>query len=75
MAVSSIGGPAPTTNFGNPGNAGGNIVGTSQLSNTTMETYSQGNATFVAGGSNCFACHRNNTTDVSHVFPELKPLF
>jgi hypothetical protein len=71
----TIGGAAPTTNFGNPGNTGGNIVGTSQLSNTTMETYSQGNATFVAGGSNCFFCHRNNTTDVSHVFPELKPLF
>ena len=46
---------------------GGNEVGTNKLSNTTMETYQQ--------GSNCFSCHTNNTTGVSHVFPFLKPLF
>jgi hypothetical protein len=65
---------ATWTPFGsNPGsqNLG---VGTNQLSNTSMETYVQ--------GSNCFLCHQNNnpnlpnvTTDVSHIFAELHPLF
>ena len=54
----------------------GNQVGTSALSNTTMETYQQGpDSTLAHGGSNCFTCHTNNTTDVSHVFGPLKPLF
>jgi hypothetical protein len=58
------------TPFGsNPGpfNLG---VGTAKLANTTMETYMQ--------GSNCFSCHQsgaNLTTDISHVFPGLQPLF
>jgi hypothetical protein len=57
-----------------PGN--GNQVGTSALSNTTMETYQQGQDTTLAnGGSNCFTCHTSNTTGVSHVFAPLKPLF
>ncbi|MFO1052732.1 MAG: hypothetical protein U1F36_11005 [Planctomycetota bacterium] len=46
---------------------GGNEVGTNKLANTTMETFAQ--------GSNCFACHSTNTTIVSHVFGETKPLF
>jgi hypothetical protein len=74
----TINGFGPTTNFGNPGNAGitnGKSVGTSQLNNTTMETYQQGLPPFVAAGSNCFLCHNSNTTSVSHVFPGLKPLF
>ena len=55
---------------------GGNQVGTSALANTTMETYQQGQDTTLAhGGTNCFTCHTNNTTDVSHVFGALKPLF
>lgn len=44
-----------------------NQVGTNKLENTTMETFNQ--------GSNCFACHVTNTTGVSHVFNETKPLF
>jgi len=65
---------ATWTAFGtNPGpqNLG---VGTHQLSNTTMETYVQ--------GSNCFSCHQNSnpaltvpTTDISHIFAGLQPLF
>ena len=65
-------GESPTSQFPN----GGNQVGTSSLSNTTMETYQQGVDNTVAnGGSNCFTCHGTNTTNVSHVFPFLKPLF
>ena len=65
---------ATWTPFGSnpgPGNLG---VGTSKLSNSTMETYVQ--------GGNCFGCHQNLTpglpnvtTDVSHIFGVLKPLF
>jgi len=44
-----------------------NGVGTSNLANSTMETYQL--------GSNCFDCHNSNTTDVSHVFSAIKPLF
>jgi hypothetical protein len=51
-------------------------VGTSALSNTTMETYQQGkDNTLANGGSNCFTCHVTNTTGVSHVFGAIKPLF
>ncbi|HEY0760807.1 MAG TPA: hypothetical protein VGD61_00410 [Pyrinomonadaceae bacterium] len=74
----TIGGIGFTTNFGNPGNNGatnGQGVGTSQLSNTTMETYQQGTASFNAFSNNCFNCHKSNTTIVSHVYNSLKPLF
>jgi len=74
-ATWTIGGASPTSNFGNPGNTGGNTVGTSQLNNTTMETYQQGTTAFVANGSNCFACHVTNSTLVSHVFADIQPLF
>jgi hypothetical protein len=49
-------------------------VGTSKLSNSTMETYAQ--------GGNCFSCHQNDTagltnptTEISHIFGPIKPLF
>jgi hypothetical protein len=45
----------------------GNQVGTNKLSNTTMETYTQ--------GGNCFNCHGSNTTAVSHIFDSTDPLF
>lgn len=78
-ATWTVGGGAPTglgdgipscgVSFGCP-------VGTSALSNTTMETYQQGtDNTLAHGGSNCFTCHGSNTTGVSHVFGALKPLF
>ena len=71
-ATWTIGGASPDSFLG------GNQVGTSSLSNTTMETYVQGlppNVTNQAGGTNCLSCHTSNTTGVSHVFPALKPLF
>lgn len=66
----TIGGAAPSGSFPN-----GNEVGTSKLTNTTMETYQQGSNTLFATGTNCFGCHMTNTTDVSHMFGPLKPLF
>jgi hypothetical protein len=60
--------PTPTT----PGAQ----VGTSRLSNTTMETFEQGpDNTTTNGSSNCFDCHTSNQTSVSHVFNALKSLF
>jgi hypothetical protein len=62
----TIGGAAPN---------GSNEVGTSQLSNTTMETFQQGpDNTTTNGSSNCFSCHGSNSTGVSHIFFALKPL-
>ncbi len=59
------GGGPPSTGF---------QVGTSSLTNTTMETYQQ--------GTNCFACHQDpsmlgnaNGTGLSHIFGGLDPLF
>ncbi len=63
---------ATWTIFGAPP-SGGDQVGTSQLSNTTMETYQQ--------GTNCFTCHSQpmlgtaGGSGLSHVFGPLKPLF
>jgi hypothetical protein len=83
----TIGGAAPTSNWGNPGNSGitaGKAVGTSQLANTTMETYQQVDTLFNQFGNNCFSCHVTNTVSVSHMFctpgaancsKGLKPLF
>ena len=74
----TIGGFGITSNYGNPGNSGGTNgqgVGTSQLANTTMETYQQVNTLFNASSNNCFSCHVTNTTSVSHVYGALKPLF
>lgn len=75
-ATWTIGGASPSPAFSNPtpGNPG-NQVGTSQLANTTMETYQQGSNAQATGGSNCFSCHGSNSTGVSHVFNALKPLF
>ena len=67
-ATWTIGGAAPTSSF-----PMGNVVGTSQLSNTTMETFQQAGTSYNQFGS-CFACHGSNTTGVSHVFGGLKPL-
>jgi len=84
----SIGGATPSGNFGKPGNnttVNGTVVGTSQLSNSTMETYQQLNTSWDQFGNNCFTCHVTATVSVSHMFctpgvvPEcskgLKPLF
>ena len=60
-------------------------VGTSKLNNSTMETFTQGPDNLALdttdpmhphpnGTNNCFTCHGGKTTDVSHVFRDLKPL-
>lgn len=47
----------------------GNEVGTSRLSNTSMETFAQGTSNMVTGSdTNCFTCHVSNTVTISHVF-------
>jgi hypothetical protein len=55
------------TIFGASPTPSSNQVGTKKLSNTTMETYTQ--------GGNCFNCHGTNTTVVSHIFDDTDPLF
>lgn len=65
----TFGGAAPTS----PYPVGGNEIGTSYLANSTMETYEQRTAS--NPGANCLDCHRTNSTDVSHIFDDLAPLF
>lgn len=74
-ATWTIGGAAPSGAF-----PSGNEVGTSKLANTTMETYQQGSNALFATGTNCFSCHLSNqpvqaTVAVSHMFPDIDPLF
>lgn len=51
-----------------------NVVGTSQLFNTTMETYDQGPGTLISQGQNtgetCFDCHGGSLamSSLSHIF-------
>ena len=62
-------------------NTNGAEIGTSYLTNSTMETYQQ--ATSTGASSNCFSCHQTGTstpgspatTAVSHIYPYLLPLF
>ncbi|WP_159780401.1 hypothetical protein [Flavobacterium sp. 9AF] len=54
----------------------GVAIGSSQLANSTMETYAQNGTAYSKYGS-CFSCHSNNglqPTDLSHVYGDLKPL-
>jgi hypothetical protein len=71
-ATWTIAGAAPNGQFNVVAN--GNEVGTSFLSNTTMETFQQGTSNTNATGSNCFSCHTTNTTSVSHVYGALLSL-
>lgn len=82
----TFGGFAPTYPFpvlpvGNSQN--GAQIGTSYLTNSTMETYQQ--AVGTAPSTNCFSCHHNAgtqpppagtpvTTAVSHIFDQMQPL-
>ena len=45
----------------------GTDVGTSQLANTTMETFQQTSTSYARFGTNCFSCHLTNTLNVSHM--------
>jgi hypothetical protein len=67
----------PTNFFHSPPNTPGitsNVVGTSQLFNTTMETYDQGPGTVLYQGPNtgesCFDCHGGSLAmfKLSHIF-------
>lgn len=60
----------------------GNVVGTSKLCNSTLETYQQGSDNTFATGATCFSCHNSTPegdgladTAVSHIYPVLLPLF
>ena len=65
------GGQPPAGSFNS--SSGGNVVGTSKLNNTTMETYTQGTGNLWAGGAiNCLDCHTTNTTSVSHDYPAIR---
>jgi hypothetical protein len=65
-------GAAPTTPFNN---GSGNQIGTSQLANTSMETYQQGSDPTWSSGENCFACHGpTNTVTISHMWTPTQPL-
>jgi hypothetical protein len=74
-ATWTAGGVPPTTPF-----PGGNEVGTSRLTNSTMETYQQGPDNN-ANGFNCLDCHQGNMLGdtfgggLSHIFGTLKVLF
>jgi len=45
----------------------GTDVGTSQLANTTMETFQQTTTSYARFGSNCLTCHLTNQLNVSHM--------
>ncbi|HVP54514.1 MAG TPA: hypothetical protein VMU45_05905 [Candidatus Eisenbacteria bacterium] len=69
-ATWTINGKSFNTNFGNPGNSAivdGRGVGTSQLANTSMETFQQINHMFNKHANNCFNCHKSDKLRVSHV--------
>lgn len=71
----TMNGAPPTT----PYPVGGNEIGTSYLSNSTMETYQQWTSA-ANPGNNCLDCHQSGSssisnTDVSHIFGLLAPLF
>jgi hypothetical protein len=58
----------------------GNILGTSQLANSTMESFFHTKNTYGPDKS-CFSCHKSKkarifaTTGVSHIFDEIQELF
>jgi len=58
-----------------------NEIGTSTLTNSTMETFQQGADPTIQTGTNCFTCHADYTltgarssVSVSHIFAPLDPL-
>jgi hypothetical protein len=56
----------------------GNVFGTNDVANTTLETYLQGSNVTNAGSSTCFLCHNATSANLlamSHIFFSIKPLF
>jgi len=79
-ATWTFGGAAPNGRSYSPSlTTPGVAIGTSQLANSTMETYFQGTARYQKFGS-CFGCHSGNVTatlspdSISHIFTQLQPL-
>jgi hypothetical protein len=81
-ATWTFGGAAPTFNSAMPPMNNSNQVGTSFLTNSTLETYQQGlDSTSLKGSTNCFTCHNGGTSlaptvpdGLSHIFSDLQPL-
>jgi hypothetical protein len=81
-ATWTFGGVAPTFDTATPPANNSNQVGTSFLTNSTMETYQQGqDSTSQNAATNCFFCHSSgsslspNVADgLSHIFQPLQPL-
>jgi hypothetical protein len=78
-AIWTNGGVAPSQP--NPP-APGNLLGSLQLANSTMETFVQGPVTQTTG-TNCFSCHQSNAqtppqatpvVTISHVYGDMYPL-
>jgi hypothetical protein len=91
----TVGGKAPTCSYSTPCQwptpptnsppGSGNVVGTSELINSTLETYQQTNNDGVYA-TDCMGCHSNGqsfafsspptaNTQVSHIFSGIVPLF
>lgn len=71
----TMNGAPPSTSY----SIGGNEIGTSYPSNSTMATYQQWMST-ASPGNHCLDCHQSSSpsiasTDVSHIFGSLAPLF
>lgn len=69
------GGAAPDgTSYGGPSSTPNAAIGTSQLANSTMETYFQFGISYQQYGS-CFTCHSNNNSlapgALSHVYDDI----
>ncbi|WP_342152794.1 hypothetical protein [Methylorubrum sp. SB2] len=80
-ATWTLGGGEPNGQY--PANPGvNNEIGTSMLTNSTMETFMQGADTSFKSGTNCFDCHGSSgqnpkvkaDTFVSHIFGSINPL-
>lgn len=65
------------TSYLNSSSSSGTAIGTSQLANSTMETYAQNGVSYFTYGS-CFACHSNAGSlapgDLSHVWADIVKL-
>ena len=64
-----------------PNNAVIDETGTSQMSDSTLETYSQASHPAYGLDNNCFLCHEGNPlgasdgSGLSHIYGQIKPLF
>ncbi len=66
------------TSYSSTNTKAGVAIGTSQLANSTMETYAQNGSAYAQYGS-CFSCHHGSGNslkpgDLSHIFSAIQPL-